>query len=266
MTTTVAPPVPEAKPALVADSLALTGRHLRLMARRPASIMGGIVLPVIFAVLFLTVFGRVMERAGLDYPQYMMSAIVVQSAFFAAMSGSIWAAEDASSGMVERLRAMPIARPAPILSLLIGEVVRSVISCVVLVAVGYGFGFRFETGVLGVLGFFALVIVAAAAICLPYLVLGFRLAAPEPAQAIGGVIYFPMLLVSTLFVPKEAYPGWLQPIVEYQPLSCITEALRAVSTDGFTDVPATVGIALLWMAGSLVVFGLLAPRVFGKVS
>ncbi|MFT4396429.1 ABC transporter permease [Gordonia lacunae] len=266
MTTTAEVPRPAAKPALIVDCLGLTGRHLRLMARRPASIVGGIVLPVVFAVLFLTVFGRVMERAGLDYPQYMLPAIVVQAAFFAAMSGAVWAAEDASSGMVHRLRAMPISRPAPILSLLIGETVRAVIGGIVLIALGYGFGFRFETGVLGVLTFAGLVIVATAAICVPYLVLGYRLAEPEPAQALGGVIYFPLLLVSTLFVPKEAYPGWLQPIVEYQPLSCITEALRAVSTDGYTDVPATVGIALLWMVGSLIVFGVLAPRVFGKAS
>ncbi|MEP9415499.1 ABC transporter permease [Gordonia sp. VNQ95] len=264
--TTVAPATAGMSPALLTDTLALTARHLRLMVRRPPSIMGGIVLPIIFAILFLTVFGRVMDRAGLDYPQYMLPAIVVQAAFFAAMSGSVWAAEDASSGMVERLRAMPIARPAPILSLLIGETVRSVVGCVVLIALGYAFGFRFSTGVLGVPAFLGIVIVATASICLPYLVLGYRLAAPEPAQALGGVIYFPLLLVSTLFVPKDAYPGWLQPIVEYQPLSCVTEALRAVSTDGYSNVASTVGIAMLWMVGSLVVFGLLAPRVFGRVS
>jgi ABC-2 type transport system permease protein len=255
-----------AQPALVADSLSLAGRHLRLMARRPASIIGGIVLPVIFASLFLTVFGRVMDRAGLDYPQYMMPAIVVQSAMFAAMSGSVWAAEDASSGMIERLRVMPIARSAPIASLLIGETARSVVGCAVLIGLGYGFGFRFETGPGGMLLFLLLVIAATAALCLPYLVLGFRLADPEPTQALGGVVYFPLLLVSTLFVPLESYPAWLQPVVEYQPLSCIAEALRAVSTDGYTDVPATVGVALLWIAASLVVFGGAASRVFGRAA
>ncbi|MDL9947954.1 ABC transporter permease [Gordonia sp. ABSL11-1] len=255
-----------ARPALVADSVALTVRHLRLMMRRPASIVGGLVLPVIFAVLFLTVFGRVMDRAGLDYPQYMMPAIVIQSATFAAMSGSVWAAEDASSGMINRLRAMPIARPAPVFSLLIGETVRSVVGAIVLLALGYGFGFRFQTGPLGVLAFLGLVIVVTAAICLPYLVLGYRLADVEPTQALGGVIYFPLLLVSTLFVPKAAYPGWLQPVVEYQPLSCFAEALRAVSTDGYTDAAGTVGLALIWAAGLLVTFGIIAPRVFGRTS
>lgn len=267
MTTFARPPaLLDAGPGLVADTVALSIRHLRLMLRRPASIVGGLVLPVIFAVLFLTVFGRVMERAGLNYPQYMMPAIVIQSATFAAMSGSVWAAEDAASGMVARLRAMPVARPAPVLSLLVGEAVRSLVGCIVLLAVGYGFGFRFDTGLLGALAFLGLVVLMTAAICLPYLVLGYRLADVEPTQALGGVLYFPLLLVSTLFVPKAAYPSWLQPVVEYQPLSCFAEALRAVSTDGHVHVTTTVGLALAWVTGSLVVFGAIAPRVFGRTS
>ena len=64
------------RPSLVIDSLALGGQHLRMMSRRPASIIGALVLPVIFAVLFLTVFGRVMDRAGIDYAQFMVPAIV----------------------------------------------------------------------------------------------------------------------------------------------------------------------------------------------
>ena len=97
----------------------------------------------------------------------------------------------------------------------------------------------------------------------------------QATQAIGGVIYFPLLLVSTLFVPKRAYPGWLQPIVENQPLSRVTEAMRAVSTDAATVATNTgqpvntthaVLIALAWCAGSVVIFGALAPRVFGRTA
>ncbi|MFT4126883.1 MAG: ABC transporter permease [Gordonia sp. (in: high G+C Gram-positive bacteria)] len=262
VTSTAAPPQP--RPAAIADSLMLAGRHLRLMSRRPSSIMGAIVLPVIFAVLFFTVFGRVMDRAGIDYAQYLLPAVVIQAVFFSGMSGSVWAAEDALSGMIARLRAMPIARPAPVAGLLCGETARSLLGSAVLVAIGHAFGFRFQTGFLGVLGFVGLVIAASAAIVLPYLVLGFALADPEPAQAIGGVIYFPLLLVSTLFVPASAYPDWLRPIVENQPLSQIVEAMRAVTTSGSVDTPTHVLIAVAWVVGSVLVFGALAPRAFGR--
>ena len=252
------------RPAPLTDTLLLAGRHLRLMSRRPASIIGAILLPIMFALLFFTVFSRVMERAGIDYAQYLLPAIVIQAAYFSAMSGSVWAAEDAASGMVVRLRAMPISRAAPVQSLLAGETIRAGLSALVLIAVGYLFGFRFETGVTGAIGFLALTMLAAAAICLPYLVLGFRLADPEPTQAIGMMIYFPLLMVSTLFVPASVFPDWLRPIVENQPLSRMVDALRAVSTAGSADTRSTVLVALAWLLGLIVVFGALAPRVFGR--
>ncbi|MBD0024111.1 multidrug ABC transporter permease [Gordonia pseudamarae] len=253
------------QPSLVTDSLALAGRHLRMMSRRPASIVGALVLPVIFAVLFLTVFGRVMDRAGIDYAQFMVPAIVLQSVFFSGMSISIWAAEDATSGMIGRLRSMPIARMAPAMALLIGETIRTVIGSLVLIVVGYIAGFRFETGIVGFLGFVGLVVCATFAICLPYLVLGYGLGKTEPVQAIGNLVYFPLLLVSTLFVPAQAYPDWMRPIVENQPISRIGEALRAASTLGMENTTSTVLIALAWCAVLTAVFAAFVPRAFGKV-
>lgn len=252
------------RPSLVIDSLALGGRHLRMMSRRPASIIGALVLPVIFAVLFLTVFGRVMDRAGIDYAQFMVPAIVLQAIFFSGMSISIWAAEDAASGMIGRLRSMPISRMSPALGLLIGEAIRTIAGSLVLIAVGYIAGFRFETGIVGFLGFLGIVVCASLAICLPYLVLGFAVGKMEPVQAIGNLVYFPLLLVSTLFVPAQAYPEWMRPIVENQPISRIGEALRAASTVGIEHTPSTVLIALAWCAGLIAVFAALVPRVFGK--
>ncbi|GAB08310.1 putative multidrug ABC transporter permease protein [Gordonia araii NBRC 100433] len=279
MSTAVESPAPTQtstpRPSPVADSLLLARRHLTLMARRPASIIGAIMLPVMFALLFLTIFGRIMDRQGMDFAQYLVPAIIMQAVFFSAMSGSVWAAEDASSGMVSRLRAMPIARSAPVASLIVGETTRGLVGSAILVGIGYAFGFRIDTGLFGVLAMIGLIIAASVAIILPYLVLGYATADPEPAQALGGLFYFPLLLVSTLFVPKRAYPDWLQPIVENQPLSRITQALRAVTTDATTLAENTgapvntthaVLIALAWCAGLIAVFGALAPRVFGRTA
>ncbi|HNP57583.1 MAG TPA: ABC transporter permease [Gordonia sp. (in: high G+C Gram-positive bacteria)] len=277
MTTVVDSPAPQtaARPSAVTDTLLLAKRSIVLMSRRPISIIGAVVMPVMFATLFFTIFGRVMERAGMDFAQYLLPAIIMQAVFFSAMSGSVWAAEDASSGMSSRLRAMPIARSAPVIALLAGETVRGLFGSAILIAIGYAVGFRLETGVFGALALIGIIVVASVAIVLPYLVLGYALADPEATQAIGGVIYFPLLLVSTLFVPKRAYPGWLQPIVQNQPLSRVTEAMRAVSTDAATvatnagqpvNTTHAVLIALAWCAGSVVIFGALAPRVFGRTA
>lgn len=252
-------------PSLATDTGWLAARHLRLMQRRPASIFGAIVLPLLFTALFFTVFRGVMERAGIDYAQYLLPAVIIQAMFFTAMSGSIWAAEDASSGMIDRLRSLPIARSAPVLSLLGGQIARAVVSLAVLIAAGHVLGFRFSVGWWQTAAFVAVALGFAAAICLAYLTLGFAIARPEPVQAIGGLVFYPLLLLSNAFAPTEAFPDRLQPIVAGQPVSRVAEALRALSS-GSTATVATVAIAVVWIGAILVVFAPLGARAFGRSS
>lgn len=250
--------------SLVSDTVFLAGRHIRLMSRRPASIISALLMPLIFAVLFFSVLGTAMERTGVDYIQYLVPAIVMQAMFFTAMSASIWAAEDASGGMINRLRVMPISRAAPVLSLLGGELTRAVVSITVVVGAGYLVGFRFENGIIAAGGFVLLALGFAAAGCAAYLVMGFAVAKVETVGLMSGLIYYPLLLVSNLLVPAPLFPNWLQPIVENQPFSRVADALRATSTDASPDTFPAVAIAVAWIVGLILLFGMLAPRAVGK--
>lgn len=250
--------------SLVSDTVFLAGRHIRLMSRRPASIISALLMPLIFAVLFFSVLGRSMERTGIDYVQYLVPAIVMQAMFFTAMSATIWAAEDASGGMTNRLRAMPISRAAPVLSLLGGELARALISLSVVVGAGHLVGFRFENGIVSAGGFVLLALGFAAAGCTAYLVMGFAIAKVETVGLLSGLIYYPFLLLSNLLVPTVFFPTWLQPIVENQPFSRVADALRATSATDSPDTLPTVAIAVLWIVGLILAFGMLAPRAVGK--
>ncbi|MCA1672144.1 MAG: ABC transporter, partial [Actinobacteria bacterium] len=59
------------------DSALLAARYLRLMRRRPASLVGALVLPLMFTLLFFAVFQRPMIRAGIDYAQYLLPAVII---------------------------------------------------------------------------------------------------------------------------------------------------------------------------------------------
>ncbi|SMX87245.1 ABC-2 type transport system permease protein [Brevibacterium sp. Mu109] len=252
------------RPSFVEDVTSLTGRHVRLMSRRPSSMISAIVLPLVFAALFLAVLGRPMERTGVDYVQYLLPAIVIQAMFFTAISASIWAAEDAAGGMIDRLRSLPISRTSPVFGLLGGELTRAVVSVAVLIAAGLVMGFELQRGIAGAVAFVLVALGWAAAGCMAYLVLGFAIAKVETVQITGGLIYYPLLLVSNLFVPAQAFPDWLRPIVENQPFSRIADALRAVSTDGYDEPLRAVIIAAVWIVVVVAVFAALAPRAFGR--
>jgi ABC transporter DrrB family efflux protein len=259
-----APTVRLPRPSLPLDSVLLCGRHLRLMGRRPASLAEVIVLPLAFTLLFFTVFQRTMARVGIDYAQYLIPAVIVQAVFFTALSTAVHAAEDAQSGLLRRLRCLPVARAAPSAGLLLAEFVSVVISMAVLIPVGMVLGFRFEAGFLAATGFVGVACLFALTLCAGYLALGLTASRPEGANAFAVLIYFPLLLLSNAFTTTEAFPDWLEPVVQNQPVTRVIDALRALSTDG-ADLARPVLVAVVWLIPLLGLFGLFATRSFGRM-
>lgn len=252
-----------ARPSAWRDGLLLGGRHALMLRRRPASIAGAVILPVVFTLLFFTVFRQVMERIGIDYAQYLVPAVVIQAMFFTGMSAAILAAEDSAGGMLTRLKSLPVSRSAPLVGLLSAELLRALISMLVLIPLGYALGFRFERGVGGAAGFVVVALAFAATACAGYITLGLAVGRPEAAQALTMLPYFPLLLLSSALAPTDRFPGWLQPVVRHQPVSRVCDALRALSTDGVA-VGRPVLMAFAWMIPLLVVFTLLAARNFAR--
>lgn len=269
---TAAPPIdsgaalPVAHPAPLADTVMLAQRHLRLMSRRPASIMSAILLPLVFATMFYVVFGTVVERRiGSGYGQYLLPAVLLQAMLFTAMSASILSVEDVTGGMIRRLRAMAVAPVAPVAGLVGAELCRATLTIAVLVPAGALMGFRLHGTVLASIGFVGLALLFCAVVCAGFVAIGFAIGNVESVQAVTNAIFFPFLLVSNAFAPTDAFPGWLQPIVANQPLTRTVDALRALaSTDAALMRP--VSIALAWLAGLLVVTTFLAARAYRRAS
>ena len=70
---------------------------------------------------------------------------------------------------------------------------------------------------------------------------------------------------SSLFVPVQSMPGWLQPWANHQPVSVTAKAIRFL-TLGNSPVghSSDVWEALLWIAGILLVFAPLAVRRYRR--
>jgi ABC-2 type transport system permease protein len=253
------------RPALAIDVAVLAGRHIRLMSRRPASIISAIVLPLVFALLFFTVFSRAMKRGGIDYIDYLLPAVVIQAVFFTGMSSAILAAEDALGGTLRRLRTMSVSRPAPALGLLAAELTRVLLSLCVLLAIGAALGFRFHGGPWKALGFPVVTLVFAAGLVTCHIALGLALRRLEAVTTATNLIYFPFVLLSSAFTPASAFPSWLRPVVEQQPVSRVAEALRALTaTDAAIARPLLIAAA--WLLGLGVVGVVGASRALGRAA
>jgi len=246
---------------LVRQSLILGARNVRLLANFGSVVML-LIFPLVFLYGFLAIFGTLLRGQGIDYAQYLTPAIIVHWMFNIADTTAFWFATDRRTGMLSRYRSMAINRGAVVVGRLCADALRAAISIGVIVGAGYLAGFRFLTGPVAIAGFVLLAIALSMTLAAGTSALG--LASTDP-EAVAATVSFPHLLlimVSTAFVPAEAFPSWLQPVVRNSPVSVVLDAMRTLA-DGGAVLPV-LWPALVWLAGLLVVFSYLATHSFRR--
>src|SRR6202161_1213461 len=237
----------------ISDALVMTRRNLLVWMRVPAYIVFTVVQPIIFVLLFRYVFGGAIQAPGSGgYVDYLMPGIIGQTAAFATFATAIALAQEATKGVIDRFRAMPMARSAVLAGRLLADSIRMLIVILVIIGVGYAVGFRFQNGVAGAVGMVLLAEAFGITICAVSAFVGLAIKDEESVQAFGLIWIFPLTFVSSAFVPIATMPGWLQVFANNQPVTLVINAMRAMALGG-PDFPLNPSLweSLLWLAGGL---------------
>ena len=246
----------------LSDAISITWRNLKGMSRNPQVILFSTFQPVIFVLTFRYVFGGSIQVPGVDYVNFLMPGVFVQSVAFGGMNTAAGLAEDLSKGMIERFRSLPMARSAVLAGRVMADLVRNIGVVLLMVGVGFLVGFRIE-GTPAEFALAMLLIVAfSVGISFVFALIGLVSSNAEAAQAMGFPILAIMVFASTAFVPIEGMPGWLQAYNEVQPVSVTVAAVRALTLGGATT--GQIVAALAWAVGLAAFFGPLAVRVYRR--
>jgi ABC transporter DrrB family efflux protein len=240
----------------VSDALVLAKRSLLRIPRQPDLLVGFTVQPIMFVLLFVYVFGGAISTPGLDYVDFLIPGIIVQSMTFGGFVTALGLAEDLKKGLVDRFRSLPMSRAAVLTGRTLADGATNVVQLAVMLAVGFAVGFRFSTDVPSVIAGIALCLLIGYAFSWVFAFIGLTASSPEAANAYGFTILFPLTFVSSAFVPVKSMPSWLQPVAENNPFTHMVNAVRAL----FVGTPAGdhVWLAVLWSLGIIVVSGTLA--------
>ncbi|MCC5949170.1 MAG: ABC transporter permease [Nitriliruptoraceae bacterium] len=245
----------------VRDTWTVTRRNLRHFVRQPRLLVFSTIQPVMFVVLFSYVFGGVAGVAlpdGLEYIDFLLPGIFVQSAAFRSTQTAVGLAEDLERGVVDRFRSMPMSRSAVLAGRTFADLIRSLAVILLMIAVGMAIGFRFTQGLLAAIG--AVLIVGLFSLLMSWLFCYLALLVPgaEAAQTAGFVVIFPLVFASSIFVPLETMPGWLASIAAQSPLTHTADTARALSIGGPVLEPLLWTV--LWCGGLLAIVVPLAVR------
>jgi ABC transporter DrrB family efflux protein len=254
-TTARAPAVGTRFRRAVDDSLAITGRNLRHFIRQPQLLIFSTVQPIMFVLLFAYVFGGAIQGSlprGLTYIDFLLPGIFIQAAAFRSTQTAVGLVEDLNRGVIDRFRSMPIARSAVLVGRTAADLLRNVFVTLLMAAVGYLIGFRFQAGALDAAAAILVVLAFGFALSWIFTFVGLTVRGAEAAQSAGFVAIFPLVFASSVFVPIKTMPAALEWFASVSPVTASVDATRALCVGGDVGPPLLQAVA--WFVGILLVF------------
>ncbi|MDA8290494.1 MAG: ABC transporter permease [Actinomycetota bacterium] len=248
----------------VADTATLTTRNLIGYVRVPEALFFSSVQPIMFVLLFRYVFGGAIHPPHGSYVNFLIPGIFVQTVAFGSVATSIGLAEDLHKGIVERFRALPMARSAVLAGRTIADLVRNLFVAALITGIGYAVGFRVQTSAAAFLAGIAIIVVFAYALSWGFAFVGLSAPNSETAQVMAFPLLFPLTFASAAFVPVQTMPSWLQGFATHQPVSVVVNTARALMLGGPTST--LVWQSLAWTAGIVVVLAPLAVRRYRRTA
>jgi ABC transporter DrrB family efflux protein len=243
------------------DVWIITKRNLRRFIRMPQLLLFATVQPVMFLLLFTYVFGgAIAVPGGVNYIDFLIPGILVQTVMFGSTNTATGLTEDLAAGVIDRFRSLPMARGAVLGGRTFADLARSAAVNTLMIFVGFLIGFR-PDGIPQLLAGLILALMFGYSMSWVFASVGLVARTPEAAQSASFLVVFPLVFASSVFVPVQTMPSWLQVFADNQPVSVIATTVRGL-TFGVEALPAgktiegMVALSLVWI---VVIFAVASP-------
>lgn len=236
------------------DSLLMIKRSSTHIVRNTDQLLGAFFQPIMFLVLFATVFGGALSKAlpeGISYLNFLMAGIIVQTVAFGSTTTAVAVCNDLQKGIVDRFKSLPMSNLAVLNGHVISDLFRNAISTSVMLVTGFIIGFRPQASLFGWLAIAGILLLFTFAFSWLAAIVGVFAKSVEAVQWLTFVIIFPLTFASTAFVPTEGMNRVLKIFAVNQPITQVVEAVRALILG--TPVGNHIWLAIFWSLGILIV-------------
>jgi ABC-2 type transport system permease protein len=228
------PALPAANRSALADvtqeTLALTRRLFLQLARRPTTLVAGVLQPLIWLVLFGALFAKAPEGLlpdGMSYGRFLGAGVIVFTAFSSALNAGLPVMFDREFGFLNRLLVAPLrSRSSIVLASVLYITSLSLVQSLAIMGTAalLGYGWPGTAGLALVLVTLVLLVFAVTAMSLG---LAFALPGHIELIAVIFVANLPLLFASTALAPISFMPTWLGWLAALNPLTFAIEPIRA---------------------------------------
>lgn len=245
----------------VRDSTTMLRRDFKHLQRYPVMTIATVLTPTAFMLLFVYVFGGAMSSGssapGASYVDYIVPGILMMTMGSGCAATAVGINMDMTEGIVARFRTMSISRASVLTGHVVGSMIRTMGSAVIVIGVALIIGFRPTAAPaewLAVIGFIVLIVLA-----LTWLAVALGISAKSPEGANGSTMLLQFgPFISSAFVDPETMPAGVRWFAENQPFTSMIETMRGLLFG--TPIGSSAVIAVGW-ACAIALVGYLWARV-----
>jgi ABC-2 type transport system permease protein len=266
----VAPPLGEGGAGFLTATGQTAKRTLLQYRRTPQLLLLPTLTGIAFLFCFRYVLGGAIQTGGGKYVDFLMPGFLAQIVLWTALNIAAGVGQDATSGVHDRLRSLPIPRVAAVVGRSLADSALNIFALTVIAGLGFAIGFRAHAGAPSVLGAFALMVAEGYACTWVFIAFGLIAGNAQAAQGLASVIVVLFTFVSGAFVPVDSMPAWLRGFAAHQPVTVFINGVRSLMLGGTGAAGAGhsttywVLLSLLWCAAILLAFGAVAVVRFSR--
>jgi ABC transporter DrrB family efflux protein len=242
------------------------------MRRQPEALADVTLQPIMFVLLFAYVFGGAIQVDNGGYKEFLMGGIFAQTIVFGAFGVALALAYDRTNGAIDRFRSLPLGRGAVLGGHAVASLVRSILPIILMSACGLIVGWRIDTGLGDAVAGYGLMLAFSFSMIWVGVLMGSLLPTPEAVQGVAFTVLFPVTFIASTFVPVSTLPGVLRTIAEWNPVTSMSEGLRALfgnprgefGSNPPWPIEHPVAYSVIWIIGIVLVCAPLAVWAYRR--
>jgi ABC-2 type transport system permease protein len=228
------------------DTWLVFQRSMLLTVRNPTWIVVGLAQPLYYLLLFAPLLKNVRApgMAGGDAAfAFFIPGLLTQLALFGTLFVGFGLIGELRDGVIERMRVTPVSRFALLLGRALRDVVTLLVQAIVLVVISLPFGLHVHFApLLLVLGLMILLALMGASASYAVALI---LKSEDALAPLANGVAMPILLLSGVFLPMAAAPGWLQGLSRANPLRYAVDASRDLFAGHVTTAAVYEAVIIL---------------------
>jgi len=211
-------------------------RALTKIVRNPTLLFVNLFTPLLFLLLFSQLLEKLTSLPGLSgsYLTYLTPGILVLNAVTGSFQSGMSIVNDLNSGFLHKLLLTPVSRAAILLGRLMTDLLVLIIQSCIIIGVAVLLGLGIATGIPGLLLIFGTLAFFDLAWAGLMLAVGMKTKKAETVAAVGNLLAFPILFISSALFPTQIMPQWAQTVSTYNPVSYASNVTRDLIRGGLT--------------------------------